>query len=47
MPIIDPMKATDAFVRALVKDEQPDIKLLVYDTDSYLAMQEIVDVWYR
>jgi hypothetical protein len=44
-PIIDPKESTGPFVRALIEDEQPRIKLLAYDTDSYLTIQDIVDVW--
>jgi hypothetical protein len=47
MPIIDPKESTGPFVRALIEDEQPGIKLLAYDTDSYLSMPEICDVWSR
>ena len=47
MPIIDPKESTGPFVRALIEHEQPGTKLLAYDTDSYLTMQEIVEVWSR
>jgi hypothetical protein len=47
MPIIDPKEATGPFVRALIEDEQAGIKLLAYDTDSYLTMQEIFNIWSR
>ena len=47
MPIVDPKESTGPFVRALIEDEQPGIKFLAYDADSYLTMQEIADVWSR
>jgi hypothetical protein len=47
MPIIDPKESTGPFVRALIEDEQSGIKLLAYDTNSYLTVQEIGDVWSR
>ncbi|KAL2061651.1 hypothetical protein VTL71DRAFT_7028 [Oculimacula yallundae] len=43
MPIIDPAASTGAFVRALVEDEEPGVKLLAYD--SYLTIGEIVELW--
>jgi NAD(P)-dependent dehydrogenase (short-subunit alcohol dehydrogenase family) len=43
MPIIDPVKSTGPFVRALVEDERPGTKLLAYD--NYLSMAEIMHVW--
>jgi hypothetical protein len=45
MPIIDPKESTGPFVRALLENEQPGVKLLAYDADSYLTTQEFVDVW--
>lgn len=47
MPIIDPKESTGPYVRALIEDEQPGIKLLAHDTDSFLTVQEIGDVWAR
>jgi hypothetical protein len=47
MPIIDPKESTGPFVRALIEDEQPGMKLLAYDTNSYLTIQEICDIWSR
>ncbi|KAE9370115.1 NAD(P)-binding protein [Stipitochalara longipes BDJ] len=45
MPVIDPKESTGLFVRALVEDEDAGTKLLAYDTDSYLTIGEIVDLW--
>ena len=42
-PINDPRKSVGPFVRALVEDEPPGVKLLTYD--SYLSMGEVVDKW--
>ncbi|KFY46546.1 hypothetical protein V495_02399 [Pseudogymnoascus sp. VKM F-4514 (FW-929)] len=47
MPIIDPKESTGPYVRALIENEQPGIKLLAHDTDSFLTVQEIGDVWTR
>ncbi|RDW70994.1 hypothetical protein BP6252_07557 [Coleophoma cylindrospora] len=47
MPIIDPTKTTGVLVRALVEDEEAGMKLFAYDTDSYLTVQEICDIWSR
>ncbi|KFY18448.1 hypothetical protein V493_08612 [Pseudogymnoascus sp. VKM F-4281 (FW-2241)] len=47
MPIIDPKESTGPYVRALIENEQPGIKLLAHDTNSFLTMQEISDVWTR
>ncbi|KAG0645816.1 hypothetical protein D0Z07_7777 [Hyphodiscus hymeniophilus] len=47
MPIIDQRKSTGPFVRALIEDQKPGIKLLAYDRDSYLTIQEMADVWSR
>ncbi|KAI1145101.1 NAD(P)-binding protein [Nemania diffusa] len=44
-PILDEANSTGVFVRALVEDEAPGTKLLAYD--SYLAMDEAVEVWSR
>lgn len=43
MPIIDPRESVGPFVRALVEDEAPGVKLLAYD--SYLSMGEVVSKW--
>ncbi|KAH8697643.1 hypothetical protein BGW36DRAFT_359426 [Talaromyces proteolyticus] len=45
--IIDPNESTGPFVRALIEDEAPGIKLLGYNTKSYLSYQEICDIWSR
>ncbi|OBT66989.1 hypothetical protein VE03_04181 [Pseudogymnoascus sp. 23342-1-I1] len=47
MPIINPKESTGPYVRALIENEQPGIKLLAHDTDSFLTVQEIGDVWAR
>lgn len=44
-PIIDPIKSTGPFVRALVEDEEPGVKLLAYD--SYHTARESMDIWSR
>lgn len=46
-PVIDAAKSTGPFVRALVEDEQPGIKLLAYDPDSYLTAGETLAIWSR
>ena len=33
LPILDPQESTGLFVRALIEDEAPGIKLLAYDSD--------------
>lgn len=45
MPVIDPQQSTGRFVRALIEDEEAGTKLLAYDTDSYLPIGEIGDLW--
>ena len=45
MPIIDPRMSTGPFVRALVETEDAGTTLLAYD--SYLTMEELVQVWSR
>ncbi|KAJ5864077.1 uncharacterized protein N7529_005993 [Penicillium soppii] len=45
MPIIDTANSTGPFVRALVEDEAPGMKLLAYD--DYLSAEEIAVVWSR
>ncbi|KAI8634155.1 hypothetical protein F5Y19DRAFT_201023 [Xylariaceae sp. FL1651] len=45
MGVLDPLSATGSFVRALVEDEEPGVKLLAYNTDSYLSFQEISELW--
>jgi hypothetical protein len=47
MPIIDPKVSTGLFVRELIETEKPGVKLLAYDKDSYLSVEEIADVWKR
>ncbi|KAJ5361074.1 hypothetical protein N7541_001918 [Penicillium brevicompactum] len=45
MPIIDTANSTGPFVRALVEDEAPGMKLLAYD--DYLSVDELMAVWSR
>ncbi|KAH8658086.1 hypothetical protein BX600DRAFT_500093 [Xylariales sp. PMI_506] len=45
MPLVDPSEATGPFVRALVEDEGPGTRLLAYNSDSYLAIKEIFNLW--
>lgn len=45
MPIIDTSNSTGSFVRALVEDEAPGVKLLAYD--DYLSVDELMAVWSR
>jgi hypothetical protein len=45
MPIIDTANSTGHFVRALVEDEAPGMKLLAYD--DYLSIEQMMDVWTR
>jgi hypothetical protein len=47
MPVIGPKESTGPFVRALVEDEDAGTKLLAYDTNSYLTIGEIVDLWFK
>jgi len=47
MPIINPTKSIGPFVRVLIEDEPPGIKLLAYDTDSNLTIAETVETWSR
>ena len=47
MPIVDPQASTGVFVRALVEDEEAGRRLLAYDTDSYLSIGEVVEMWQR
>ncbi|KFY05461.1 hypothetical protein V492_08529 [Pseudogymnoascus sp. VKM F-4246] len=47
MPVVDPKESTGPYVRALIEDEQPGTKLLAYDTDSFLTMEEFGDIWSR
>ncbi|KAJ8125626.1 hypothetical protein O1611_g8014 [Lasiodiplodia mahajangana] len=42
-PILDEIKSTGVFVRALVEDEAPGVKLLAYD--SYLTMEQAREAW--
>lgn len=43
LPIVDPKQSMGPFVRALIEDEAPGIKLLAYD--SYLTTGDVVDEW--
>ncbi|KAL9087157.1 MAG: hypothetical protein Q9165_006808 [Trypethelium subeluteriae] len=43
LPVIDPRKSTGAFVRELIEDEAPGIKLCPYDSD--LTIGQIVEAW--
>lgn len=43
MPIINTVRSTGPFVRALVEDEEPGTRLLAYD--DYLSLQNVTDVW--
>jgi len=47
MPIIDPRVSCGLFVRALIEDENPGTRLLAYDCDSYLSMEELTSLWSR
>ncbi|KAE9373524.1 NAD(P)-binding protein [Stipitochalara longipes BDJ] len=47
MPIIDPTKSVGPFVRVLIEDEPPGVKLLAYDNDSNLTIAEAVEAWSR
>ena len=43
LPVINPQKSTGLFVRELIEDEAPGIKLLAYDSD--LTIGQIVEAW--
>ncbi|CAI6094294.1 unnamed protein product [Clonostachys chloroleuca] len=43
MPVIRERESTGPFVRALIEDEEPGLKLLAYD--AYPTMQEAADTW--
>ncbi|KAK1148874.1 hypothetical protein N8T08_008759 [Aspergillus melleus] len=43
IPIINPSESTGPFVRALVENERPGVKLLAYDTS--LTVEAIVKAW--
>lgn len=45
MPILDPVEAMGPFVQTLVEDEEPGVKLLAYNQDSFLPVEEIMQVW--
>lgn len=45
LPVIDPQRSTGLFVRELIEDEAPGIKLLAYDSD--LTIGQIVETWSR
>lgn len=45
MPIIDAPGSTGLFVRALIEDEKPGVKLMAYD--SLMTMGEVLATWSR
>ncbi|KAJ5952434.1 uncharacterized protein N7479_010847 [Penicillium vulpinum] len=45
MPIIDTAQSTGPFVRALVEDEVPGMKLLAYD--DYVSVEQLMETWTR
>jgi NmrA-like family len=47
MPIVNARESTGLFVRALIEDEAPGIKLLAYDSNSYLTYEQIRGIWSR
>ncbi|KAL4878197.1 hypothetical protein BJY04DRAFT_229918 [Aspergillus karnatakaensis] len=47
MPIIDAAASTGDFVRELVLTEAAGTKLLAYDRDSYLSLDQVVEIWER
>lgn len=47
IPIVDPIEATGPFVRALIEDEAPGMKLLAYNESSYLDFGSLLDIWTR
>lgn len=44
-PIVDETKSPGPFVRALIEDEAPGVKLLAYD--DYLTIEEAIEAWSR
>jgi NAD(P)-dependent dehydrogenase (short-subunit alcohol dehydrogenase family) len=47
LPIIDPKQSTGPFVQALIENEKPGTRLLAYDSDSYMSMEQIVQLFTR
>ncbi|KAJ5582024.1 hypothetical protein N7535_000644 [Penicillium sp. DV-2018c] len=45
IPVIDTARSTGPFVRALVEDEAPGMRLLAYD--DYPSVEEIMEAWHR
>ncbi|KAI0160678.1 hypothetical protein GGR57DRAFT_499357 [Xylariaceae sp. FL1272] len=45
MNVLDPHTATGPFVRCLVEDEEPGVKLLAFNEDSYMSLQDFANVW--
>ncbi|KAH8657679.1 hypothetical protein BX600DRAFT_551982 [Xylariales sp. PMI_506] len=45
MAILDPIAATGLFVRALIEDEKPGVRLLAYNNDSFLSIKRIIALW--
>ncbi|KAL4867805.1 hypothetical protein BDV12DRAFT_209523 [Aspergillus spectabilis] len=45
MPVIDAAGSTGGFVRELVVTEPAGTKLLAYDQDSYLSLDQVVEIW--
>ncbi|KAJ5719891.1 hypothetical protein N7493_006769 [Penicillium malachiteum] len=43
LPVIDTVRSTGPFVRALIEDEEAGTKLLAYD--EYLPFEEIISIW--
>jgi NAD(P)-dependent dehydrogenase (short-subunit alcohol dehydrogenase family) len=47
MPIVDADKSTGLFVRELIETEQPGVRLLAHDEDSFLSQKQIMDMMAR
>jgi hypothetical protein len=45
MAILDPLLATGPFIRALIEDEEPGVKLLAYNNQSFLSFKEVLELW--
>ncbi len=45
LPIIDPLTSTGVFVRCLVEDEEPGVRLVAYD--SSMTIEEAAETWSR
>jgi len=43
LPLVDAVKSTGLFVRELIENEAPGVKLLAYD--DYLTVEEVVQKW--